>query len=436
MANKYKKSPILTIIVSIVIILCLSIDAYWFFILKVKPDVLVSKTYNVGAQTITKVDGNKETKDFMELNLYDNCFEIKFNYVRDEKQNAFYSKGIQFYGSDGINFKDKFYKNKEKHEGDAVLTKETFASVKEYYDVDMTVLNKNPYYFFTDDYQYASGDDYETTLENNLNSPISKDTMFGVQIGDEFFGMSLKYDSIFYTEKIDMFGIHTVVRDEINDRYYIGESSQYDLRTEAFGFLDLGKRYYSAIDKNYRECDIYYFAEVLYESIKNIPNGTSQDIIFTFDDLFNYYKYDSQQKRYISCSEEDTAKVKHHTKSYYSIHVTKNEGDIKKASQSLFNRVKGSAQYDTSGTVGKSIYFIGRTIVELTEADFNQVLMEDGFILVIKKECFDYYYQNKNDIMLNIIIDDTVSQLGNFKGIDKDSIKDFSIYRISGGELC
>lgn len=431
-----KKSTMLTFFVSLLIILCLAIDAWWFFILKVEPDALVSKTYNVGAQTITRADGSTETKDFMELNLYDDCFEIKFNYVRDENQNAFYSKGIQFYGSDGINFKDKTYQTIEKNEGTATLTKETFASVKEYYDVDVKVLNKNPYYFFTDIFQYASGDDYQTTLENDLNAPISEETLFGIQIGDELFGMKLKHDSMFYVEKNDIWGSKTVVRDEIEDRYFIGEGMPYDLRTEAFGFFSLGTRYYTAVNQNYRECDIYYLAEILYDSIKNLPNGTSQDILFTFDDLFNYYKYNEADERYYSCSKEDTAKIVNHTKSYYTIHVSKNEGSIKRATQSLFNRVKGSAQYDTSGTVGESIYFIGRTVVELTEADFEQVMTDDGFKLVLKEDFRNYHYENRNEIKLYIIIDETVSQLGNFLGVEEDSLKGFSIYRITGGALC
>lgn len=439
-----KKSSMLTFFVSLMVILCLAIDAWWFFILKVEPDVLVAKTYNVGAQTIVKADGTTETKDFMELNLYDDCFELKFNYVRDENQNAFYSKGIQLYASSGLDlgFKEKFYQHKEKHEGTPVLTSETFASVKEYYNVECNVLNKNPYYYFLDDYQYASGDDYETTLENNLNAPISKNTMFGVQIGDELYGMYLKYDSVFYKTEADIFSALTgdplkqVVRTEIDDRYYMYQSSQYDLRTEKFGVFSLGTRYFTGVDNNYRECDIYYFAEILYDAIKNLPNGTSQDILFTFDDLFNYYKYNPETEKHSLCSEEDTAKVKNHTKSYYTIHVTKHEGEIKKASQSLFKRVKGSANYDTSGTIGESMYFIGRTIVELTEADFEQVLIDNGFKLVLKEEFRNYHYENRNDIKLYIKIDERVSQLGNFYGIEDSSLKGFSIYRITGGGLC
>ena len=433
-----KKSSMLTLFVGLLVILCLAIDVWWFFILKVEPDVLVSKTYNVSAQTITKADGTTETKDFMELNLYDDCFEIKFNYVRDENQNAFYSKGIQFYTTTGfdLGFKEKYYQTREKIEGDPQFQKSTFANVKEYYDVNVKVLNKDPYYYFMEDYQYASGDDYQTTLENNLNAPISKNTMFGVQIGEELYGLFLKHDSVFYENKIDIWGTKKVVRDDINDRYFLWQSSRYDLRAEKFGLLNLCTKYYTGIDDNYRECDIYYFAEILYDSIKNLPNGTSQDIIFTFDDLFDYYKYNPETKKHELCSEEDTAKVRNHTKSYYTIHVEKHEGKIKKASQSLFNKVKGSSQYDTSGTVGKSIYFIGRTIVELTEADFEQVLIDGGFKLVLKEDFRNYHYENRNEIKLYIIIDETVSQLGNFLGVEEDSLKGFSIYRITGGELC
>ena len=431
-----KSSALTTFIVSLLVILCLAIDAWWFFILKVEPDVLVAKTYNVGAQTITKADGSTETKDFMELNLYDDCFEIKFNYVRDENQNAFYSKGIQFYGSDGINFEDKYYKQKEKNEGSSVLTDEDFMSINEYYDTEVFVLNKNPYYFFTDVYQYASGDNYQTTLDNDLNAPISEETMFGVQLGDELYGMKFKYDSMFYKTVADIWGVSEVVRDDIDNRYYFGESSSYELRTEKFGFLSLGTRHFIATNKNYRECDIYYFAEIIYDSIKTLPNGTSQDIIFNFEDLFNYYRYDAEKERYYSCSAEDTQKVTNYTKSYYTIHVSKHEGNIQKSSQSLFKKVKGSSQYDTSGTVGESIYFIGRTIIELTESSFEQLFTDDGFVLILKEDCRNYYLENKNEIKLYIKISDSVSQLGNFIGVEKDSLDGFSIYRITGGDLC
>ena len=62
---------------------------------------IISQTFKVGDQVVMKEDGTTDTKTFIELNLYDNVFEIKFNYMLDETKTAFYSQGLQYVLKDG-----------------------------------------------------------------------------------------------------------------------------------------------------------------------------------------------------------------------------------------------------------------------------------------------------------------------------------------------
>ena len=83
--------------------------------------------------------------------------------------------------------------------------------------------------------------------------------------------------------------------------------------------------------------------------------------------------------------------------------------------------------------------FKGYNLIEKANIlkDYNNenLLYLDGK-LVLKEDFRNYHYENRNEIKLYIIIDETVSQLGNFLGVEEDSLKGFSIYRITGGELC
>ena len=87
MKKKFKTnlSTIKNIVLSLVIIICLTLDCWGLYIRFWGKDKVNSYIFKVGAQTATAVNpatGEETTEDrwFCEVNIYDNCYEILFNY--------------------------------------------------------------------------------------------------------------------------------------------------------------------------------------------------------------------------------------------------------------------------------------------------------------------------------------------------------------------
>ena len=100
---------------SLILTICLGLDIWFAVLYKTAPDKVVSWTFKVGNQEITDAKtGIKTNKHFCEINVFDNVYEIKFNYLQDEEKNAFYSQGFQFIAtseSNKIDFNNKKFKN-------------------------------------------------------------------------------------------------------------------------------------------------------------------------------------------------------------------------------------------------------------------------------------------------------------------------------------
>ena len=97
MSKKFK--VIYTIVLSVFELISAVVTGFCFFTILTSPDKYVSNTINVGLQTLA--DGT--ARPLVEVQLFDNAFEFKWNYVMDESRTSFYSQGVQLIG-DNINF--------------------------------------------------------------------------------------------------------------------------------------------------------------------------------------------------------------------------------------------------------------------------------------------------------------------------------------------
>lgn len=401
----------LIIIASILFCCFLSIDIWYLAILLHAPQKVVSKTYEVGLQEIKKSDDESEedtTKYFMEINSYDNLFEIKFNYMLDEQQTAFYSQGIQLFAPVGqkINF-SRTYKNTidgekffEQNAGLGRVTKTNYLLG----DAEYKYINYN---------NYQSGDDYKTTTYST--NPIDNNTMFKIQIGNELYGMKFK-------------GTDSSIK--YQPEFYVTEKSH----TDNFGFWI--NQYY---DYYYRQCDIHYFVELVYRSIfrdgSTLKYGSNQVVTFEFGDLFNYYKCVNESAGiYEEDCIKDTSLIVKDVKSYYAIKINLHEGVAQSAKNSIFNCVNGSVYYannnkvDNSEEAPKTTYFAGKAVRKLDIRDFELVnIGGNKRKLKLREDFVNFNKDYKSTMLLDVTIYlDYFDTLGlEFNGFD-DSVFDFT----------
>lgn len=359
---------------------CLTIDIWYLYIKLYGKERVVSTTFEVGLQET--VDGDK--KYFLEVNSYDNCFEIKFNYILDENREAFFSQGLQWYNSTGnISFREHQFVTQRHYE-------ENFWGWEySYYDV------KNQYtasFGNTERINYASGNDYETTQIST--NPLSNDS---------FFKITLKKgeDDVIYLMK---FKGHV-------------KTSEDDVRIDKGWWRTEFATYYDVYDAD-------RFAGLLFQGISSMPYGTDCATIFEFGNLFDYYEpVPNKDGTYDRIGHEDEKLIYDDIKSYYSIKVTKHKGNIQNASESLFNCVNGSTSFNISGVESKD-FFYGRTVINVDNSSFDKVTIAGNVIALKLKPSFVKSFTNYSKlIQLNVLIDiDALKQSGyEFVGFTADS---------------
>lgn len=408
MANKRsKKVPkTLIVILSILFCLCVGVDGWYYYIWKFAPDKIVSNTYELGLQTTV----NDDTKYFIELDYMSNAnknglekLDIKFNYMLDEKQEAFYSQGLQYVANsvdDNISFE---------YCADASQTKGIY-------------LNTTPGWFSGGDnwawwgsyrvnkdatmYNYASGDDYKTTTLST--NPLSLETKFKIQIGDDLFLMKFRNE----------------------DTEMTSENFQYQVPGGYHYYVVYGRKDYNWY---YAYYDYSYFAKLMYEVAKSITPGTNKPIVFEFGDLFDYYIYDAEKGQYSDTRYENCDSVIQYMQSYYSIKVNVSENGAQKASDSIFNSLHGSNTYNLLGDYSSDDYFIGRTVITTSIYDFDFVNIVDNRYAIKLRDEFVSYYSQFSKIYLNVEIDlDRLKELNiEFVGLTEDNNLDkFKIHEV------
>ena len=359
----------------------------WFTYIKLEgAEVIVSDTYYVGLQALP--DGS-DTEYFIEVNYLSNetnngvaLFEVKFNYLMDENQTAFFSQGLQYTAEDEIvfgtisrNAKDYYHTN--------FLGWET---IKWNYIVYRSpILNTNRY-------NYMSADDYTTTLEST--NPIDNDSLFKIQIGKDIYGMKFK-----------------------------GLVSETDDYKEFDAGLWTTQSYKYSTDYN-----VDYFVASLFDSIQSLENGTSKACVFEFGDLFDYYEYDQETKKYKETKVEldKAVLISRDIKSYYSILVNKDKAGATKVTDSLFNCVDGTANFNVSNANSQD-YFYGRTTVhadiDKDASEFSIVELTDTKVALKLNDSFNKAYlpyAEKLELVVLINLDILTSQGLEFMGFTAD----------------
>lgn len=408
---------ILVTILSIISLVAVGVDVWYVYILKYAPQKVISQTFEVGEQVVFKEDGSVEKKHFIDINIYDNVYEIQFNYMLDENQTAFFSQGIQYVlknGSDKLDFKGEYtkvLKSSNKWTTEADHTTGWFS--KKIYHNQNRVLGNKEYKNITR-YDYMSGDSFETTSIST--NPINSDTMFKIQLGDDLYGMKLRYDDIdFKLDKNDLY-IGSETEHAYNKVYFVKTDYHYNT-------------YY-----NYKAYDIEYFLEVLFNAVSNdvIPSGTDKTMVFEFGDFFNYYKYDEEKGQYSDekVKTDELSKISSDIKNYYCIGVRVNEGNLNSSDDSLFNCYAGNSNYNLDNSLNN--YFIGRNIVtvDIDKFDFIETDISGVYNLKLNDNFIAYYKDYIGIVELDIIIDlDYLSSLNlSYGGVVKDSLKGFKIH--------
>lgn len=396
MARAKRKMPaIVVVIIAILVAACLAID-FWYLYIKLYGEVkLPTHTYEVGLQQTS--EGN--TKYFVEVEYYSNankngleCFEIKFNYLLDERQENFYSQGLQLV-ADSKDDSIKLY-----------LTEDGANKEFAYWDAGGNHYNRDVFYNYQTEensklFNYASGNDYSTTTIST--NPLGDKSYFRIQLGEQLYLMKFK--------------------------------SSYRETRDPETYADfISKRSYSPAiycwfnDSNYIVYDYTYFMNLLYTALSSdtLANGTQSAMLFEFGNIFDYYEYDETNKVYKTQPLEDTTKVQKQITSYYSIYVKKHADGIQKASQSMFNCVQGSSTFNMTEDYNSDDYFIGRTIVTVDNKDFDYIKVTNNYYKLQLKESFINEYKSFGDkivLSVQIDLDELTEKNINFLGLMENS---------------
>ena len=379
--NKMKKIGIVsTIIFLLFSIVCISWYAFLKSFGKVK---VVSTTFEIGLQST--VDGN--SKYFMEVNSYDNCFEIKFNYLLDENREHFFSQGLQYYSeTDNVSI----IKSSKLETTDF---SENFWGWETYHRVEK---NYYKHSVRTERINYMSSNDYIDTLIST--NPIGNESHFKITLDKD--GKNVVYLMKFKGD----------VLIQADDKF----KNWYSMRT-----------YYTDY---YNVFDVDTLAGLVYQGISSLSYGTTHACIFEFGDLFEYFEpVDDQNGVWQKVEEKNTDLIIEDIKSYYSIKVTKHEGKIQKASQSLFNCVNGSANFNLTSSDSQD-YFFGRTTITVDnipgKSEVSYVKINDTQVACKLSDKFNNaYFTYADKINLIVLIDLDVLELEGleFVGFTKDS---------------
>ncbi len=403
------------IALAIILCGCLGIDAWYVYVLKFAPDKIVSNTYEIGLQEST----NGDTKYFVELNYFSNAkqnglemLEIRYNYMLDENQEAFYSQGLQYVANDKVSNLDFEYKvDASQSTGIYLDRNQGWYNGQNNFGYFGSYVLKNG----ATKYNYASGNNYETTSISA--NALGLNSSFKIQAGEDLFLMKFKNQATEMTPENYVY--------KANGAYHF--------------YLVLGRQdvnyYYSYYDYN-------YFSKLMYEVAKSITPGTSRSLVFEFGDLFNYYKYDEVSKTYEDTAYKNCDSLIQEMKSYYSIKVTVSENGAQKSSDSIFNAIHGTSTYNLTGNYASDDYFFGKTVVALNVFDFDYVNVNDNYYAIKLKKDVANFYKNY-DVYFNISIDLDVleKQDINFVGVAEDSglsdfkIQNFYTIKVVNGEI-
>ena len=410
----------LIIALSIVTVICLGLDVWYYFILKNGKDKIISDTFIVGEQTVTRLDevtGEEitESKYFCEVNIYDDVYEIKFNNLLDENKTHFYSQGIQFIASGNkLDFTAEYNK---------IVKTEKIESKKDNNFFDNYSTGRYNYYnrllsnikYTNLSYQTYAEDPFGNSYDST--NPVTDNYFFKIDLDGKIYGMTFNTDYAEFNQ---------------NSNLYLGTTKQDYMD---FGTIFGNGRVNDTIYE-FREADIFFFAEEIYNSVisSSLKEGAKEKVVYMeFPDIFNYYEFENGQYKEDKVKTDLASKITAKIKNYYGIKITFNEGKMKSASQSLFKMVNGNANY-SNGELTPSDYFTGKTLIKVTENDFEWIATENsGEYLFKLSDNFKSIYSNYNNssLLLYVEIDEAYLNSCNIKfaGFTAETFKEFNLYK-------
>ena len=456
MKKKFKTnlSTIKNIVLSVVIMVCLALDAWACYIHIWGEDKVNSYIFKVGQQTATAINpttSEETTEDrwFCEVNIYDNCYEILFNYFTDETKSEFYSQGLQFHLTDtttdlktalGKNYTysgnelSLFYKNQSLSKAQNSYTKTLeewssklfgwkYAGRYEHHTQYYNILT-DKYYNGIEVSNFASSNKYEDTIYSA--NPLDENSYFYIDMGEE------------KPYLMQMRGSDYKFLSQNSKDFFITETSTWTHKVEN-GLKTIKTNYYDDVSY-YRSCDIYYFAELVYNSCLGFDYTNSDVVInFEFDNLFNYYDTDGIE----IVNESLCDKIKQHVKSYYQIKVERHQGNMTKASQSLFKNFNGSTNYDEESAEDSESaeiftdYHHGRTILDVDENFFKVNLIYDNstgkykmYLSLDRNFVNKYPASNGYRLRVKINLDNLNYSNIEFAGLVKGTLDDYYVYQV------
>ena len=366
------------ILLTIAIVFCVAINAWWGVVLGFGDEKIVSNTVNLDMMETQA--GDKAT--FMEINYLSNennngleMLEVKLNGFTDETQNNFTSVGLQFVADtqeDAISFKDNLKQyNLIKTEKYGFLN----GSVRNYYNIfHVKSIGDNSSYF-----EYQSSNDYDYSIGNSIN-PLNINSAFKVTVTAE-------------DGTTDMFRL-TFRGAEPDEDFFL-----YQYNTEAGYFAA-----YEEYQYHYDYVDYNLLASKIYEAVKNSTYASSTYELLQFSNFFNYEKYNGDT--YSSIEESETEMVKQEIINNYVVKVSVSKDGAKMATDSMFNQVQGNASFKISEDLEDVDFVYGKSIIELTEKDFELVQVIDNYYaLKLRTEFVEVFKSYKDTILLDIEID-------------------------------
>ncbi|MBO5022226.1 MAG: hypothetical protein J6C53_01960 [Clostridia bacterium] len=376
--KKFKQIGITTLV--LVLLACVGVVIWWVLVQFLAPDKVIYNSHTV--DEIKLVDGETVVgkKNIIEVRYFSNdkgngleMLEIKFNEYYDETKKMSYSQGIQFVANsveDSIEFRLTF--------------KET--SFVGFWNL----FNKATWWGSFDSltngsvHTYASVDDYYSTLGDA--KALGGNDDFLIELGDDLYLMEFQ-------------GTNTKKSDDTR-----------------FAELD------TEIVTVYAYHDVFFMAKQIYEQVQTLGNGKMGTTAFNFGEMFDFKHYENGA--YLSETDRDTLKVDVRVKDYYVIYVETYEDGARQASDSMFYNIKGSPNFTLDGNYIEDGYFVGKSTINVTQDNFERVLVNNNQIaLKLKQDFIDKVKPYKDNIQLSIVIDcDALADEGyDFIGFTADS---------------
>lgn len=418
--SKFKKTGIFFLV--LLCVCCLAIDVWYIVVNLHAPTRIPSKIFEGGLLTTTSGD----VEYLWEVELYKNAnndgyemYEIKSTYMLDETNESFYSQGLQFIASsqeeklnwqycvDDSRDRDNYYKSEES----AFWGNFWYKTWGSYSPTNGEV------------YNYASSNNYETTI--NSTNPFSDATRLKIQLDGKNYLMKFRnLDTISAVYEKDLDGKLTDNAQAIDKDTYVGEAKVEDYMNFLYHVVNY--------EEYHHYYDVYFFSMLMYESIQTIKAGTSQAVVFEFGDYFDYFEYDEATQTYSDVRVQDSTKIVQDMKSYYAIKVTVHENGAKRASDSMFNCMFGSPNFNSTNEYTSDDYFTGYTVIQANIYNFDFVkVLDNNYALKLKDSFIQNYKQYKNiRLLIEIDLDALKSKDINFAGFTSDSgLDNFEVIR-------